>query len=55
MRMKSLHLLGLIAVAAATIHSQPTNGAVYWSPVTSPPDCSSLAGRVAGGDYQLVG
>ena len=43
MRMKSFHLLGLIAVAAATIHSQPTNGAVYWSTVA--PDCSSLAGE----------
>jgi hypothetical protein len=41
--MKSLHLLGLIAVAATTMHSQPTNGAVYWS--TVPPDCSSLAGE----------
>ena len=43
MRMKSLHLLGLIAVAAATIHSQPVNGPVYWSTVA--PDCSSLAGE----------
>jgi hypothetical protein len=43
MRMKSFHLLGLIALAAATIHSQPTNGAVYWSTVA--PDCSSLAGE----------
>jgi hypothetical protein len=41
--MKSLHLLGLIAVAAATLHGQPTNGAVYWSTVA--PDCSSLAGE----------
>jgi hypothetical protein len=43
MRMKSFHLLGLIALAAATIHSQPANGAVYWSTVA--PDCSSLAGE----------
>jgi hypothetical protein len=43
MPIKSLHLLGLIAVAAATIHSQPTNGAVYWSTVA--PDCTSLAGE----------
>jgi hypothetical protein len=43
MRMKSLHLLGLIALAAATLHSQPANGAVYWSTVA--PDCSSLAGE----------
>ena len=43
MRMKSLYLMGLIAVAAATIHSQPTNGAVYWSTVA--PDCTSLAGE----------
>ena len=45
MRTKSLHLFGLIAVAAATLHGQPTNGPAYWSPVTSPPDCSSLAGE----------
>jgi len=43
MRMKSFHLLGLIALAAATLHSQPANGAVYWS--TVPPDCTSLAGE----------
>jgi hypothetical protein len=43
MRTKSLHLLGLIALAAATLHSQPANGAVYWSTVA--PDCSSLAGE----------
>jgi hypothetical protein len=41
--MKSLHLLGLIALAAATLDSQPANGVVYWSPVA--PDCSSLAGE----------
>ncbi|MGA3027948.1 MAG: hypothetical protein ABSF98_24610 [Bryobacteraceae bacterium] len=40
--MKSLQVLGLIFLAAATVHSQPTNGPVYWSPVSSPPDCSSL-------------
>ena len=46
MRMKSLQLFGLIALAAATLHSQTTNGAVYWSPVNlPPPDCSSLAGE----------
>jgi hypothetical protein len=43
MTTKSLRLLGLIAVAAATIHSQPANGAVYWSTVA--PDCTSLAGE----------
>jgi len=46
MRMKSLHCLGLIVLAAATLHgqSQPaTNGAVFWS--TVPPDCSSLSGE----------
>jgi hypothetical protein len=43
--MKSLRFLGLIAVAAATLHSQPVNGPVYWSPVTSPPNCTSLAGE----------
>jgi hypothetical protein len=41
--MKSLHLLGLIAVAAATLNGQPVNGPVYWSTVA--PDCSSLAGE----------
>ena len=45
MCMKSLRFLGLIAVAAATLHSQPVNGSVYWSPVTSPPNCTSLAGE----------
>jgi hypothetical protein len=47
-RMKSLQLIGLIALAAATLHSQPTNGPVYWSPVNPnlpPLDCSSLAGE----------
>ena len=43
MRAKSLHLLGLIAVAAATLNGQPVNGPVYWSTVA--PDCSSLAGE----------
>jgi hypothetical protein len=43
MRMKSFHLLGLIALAAATLQSQPINGPVYWSAVA--PDCSSLAGE----------
>jgi len=38
--MKSLQLIGLMALAVATLHSQPTNGAVYWSTVA--PDCSSL-------------
>jgi hypothetical protein len=41
--MKSLYLLGLIVVAAATLHSQPVNGPVYWSAV--PPNCTSLAGE----------
>jgi hypothetical protein len=43
--MKSFHFLGLMALAAATLHSQPVNGPVYWSPVTSPPNCTSLAGE----------
>jgi hypothetical protein len=43
--MKTLPLIGLLALAAATLHGQPTNGPVYWSPVTSPPDCTSLAGE----------
>jgi hypothetical protein len=40
MRTKSLYLLGLIALSAAALHSQPTNGPVYWS--ATMPDCSSL-------------
>jgi hypothetical protein len=37
-RMKSLHLIGLMALASAALHGQ--SGAVYWS--TTRPDCSSL-------------
>jgi len=37
---RSLHILGLIAFAAGVLHSQPTNGPVYWS--ATMPDCSSL-------------
>jgi hypothetical protein len=43
--MRTLHLFGLIALAAAALHGQPVNGPVYWSPVASPPDCTSLAGE----------
>jgi|SRR5579863_7799690 len=43
--MKSLHLIGLIALAAVALQAQPTNGAVYWS--TSQPDCSSLNNETA--------
>jgi hypothetical protein len=43
MTTKSLHVLELMAVAAATLNGQPVNGPVYWS--TVPPDCSSLAGE----------
>lgn len=43
--MKPLHLFGLLALAASALHGQPTNGPVYWSPVASPPDCTSLAGE----------
>jgi hypothetical protein len=43
--MKSLHLFALTALAAAALHGQPTNGPVYWSPVSSPPNCTSLAGE----------
>jgi hypothetical protein len=39
-RTKSLHLIGVMALAVATVHSQPTNGPVYWSTVA--PDCSTL-------------
>jgi hypothetical protein len=39
-RMKSLHLIGVIALGVGALHAQPTNGAVYWS--TTQPDCSSL-------------
>jgi hypothetical protein len=41
LRKKSLHLIGLIAVAAAALHAQPTNGPVYWS-TNSALDCSNL-------------
>jgi len=40
MRTKSLCLLGLVALSAAALPGQPTNGPVYWS--TTVPDCSSL-------------
>ena len=40
-RRKLLHLFGFAALAAGTLHSQPTNGAVYWS-TNSQLDCSSL-------------
>jgi len=40
-RLKSLQFLGLMTLAVAALHSQPTNGAVYWS--TDPSlDCSAL-------------
>jgi hypothetical protein len=42
--MKSLRLLGLIALAAAALNSQPTNGPVYWAAV--PPDCSGVSGPI---------
>jgi hypothetical protein len=45
MRTKSLHLLGLIALAAAALHGLPTNGPVYWSAIV--PDCSSLNNETA--------
>ncbi len=38
-RMKSLHLLGLIALAGATL-----NGQSYWS--TTPPDCTGVGGPI---------
>ena len=40
MRMKLRYLIGVIALAVAPLHGQPTNGAVYWS--ATQPDCSSL-------------
>ena len=40
MRIKSLYLIGLMALGVAGVYGQPTNGAVYWS--TTQPDCSSL-------------
>ena len=44
--MKRLYLPGVLLLAAAVLHSQPTNGPVYWTPVTlPPPDCTSLAGE----------
>lgn len=57
MRLKSLQFLGLMTLAAAALHSQPTNGAVYWS--TDPNlDCSSLGEsaptQLPNGDYACV-
>jgi hypothetical protein len=40
-RMKSLNLIGLMALAAASMYGQPTNGAPYWS--SSPPDCTAIS------------
>jgi hypothetical protein len=41
MQMKTLRFIGLIALAAATLHGQPpTNGPVYWS-TNSALDCNS--------------
>lgn len=40
MQKKSLCLIGLFALAVATMQAQPINGAQYWS--TTQPDCSSL-------------
>ena len=40
MRIKSLYLIGLMALAVTAVYGQPTTGAVYWSTVA--PDCSSL-------------
>ena len=37
---RSLHILGLITLAAGALRSEPTNGPVYWS--ATMPDCSSL-------------
>jgi hypothetical protein len=41
--MKSLHLIGLMALAVAVLHGQ--SGPVYWS--TTQPDCSSLNNETA--------
>ncbi|MBZ5678108.1 MAG: hypothetical protein LAP61_28005 [Acidobacteriia bacterium] len=38
--MRSISFLGLLALAGAALHGQPTTGAQYWS--TTPPDCSAL-------------
>lgn len=47
--MKTFHLLSVVVLAAATLHAQGGYGSsgppVYWSPVASPPDCTSLAGQ----------
>ena len=40
MHTKSFRFLGLIALVAGGLRSQPTNGPAYWS--TTMPDCSSL-------------
>jgi len=39
-RLKPLHLIGLMTLAFAHMYGQPTNGPVYWS--TTQPDCSSI-------------
>jgi hypothetical protein len=41
--MKTLTVLGLIALAASALYGQPADGPVYWS--ATPPDCTSLAGE----------
>jgi hypothetical protein len=41
--MKPLHFFGLLALAAATLHSQPSNGVVYWSTVQ--PICDQTQGQ----------
>jgi hypothetical protein len=38
--MQSLQVIGMMALAVATVYGQPTNGAVYWSTVA--PDCTSI-------------
>ena len=45
MPIRSLQLFVMTALAATALYSQPTIGTAYWSPVTAPPDCTSLAGQ----------
>jgi hypothetical protein len=51
--MKSLHCLGLMVLAAATLYGvPPTTGTQWWS--TTPIDCSSVDNVAAGSSYQVT-
>ena len=51
--MKTLNFIGLIALAAVTLHGQPpTTGTQWWS--TTPIDCSSVDNVAAGSSYTVT-